>query len=207
MKYQNPKIIKILPRDPAKPKDSPNFVMCSRHNRDIPKDPQEFQQELSKSEKPHRDFKKPFKVPHVPEYSPKSSFPSSDPEDDQSSLKTRGFNEALGNSQCTLTSNALDAVQRTQPSFRVLHDPSPHPISSERPMSKFEVQFGLRYNTFTNGTIIEDIVTGSRHEVVIKNVFKPTNKGGMLAFIESDFIPPHPIINPRSYTKDGKYID
>jgi len=181
MKVLKPKILKIPPRDPANPEDSPVFEMCSRHDRDIPKTPQEFQQELNKFTKPHRDLKKPFKVPHVPEYNPDSTSPSSDSEDTPSKYH--------------------------QPSFRVLHDPSPHPISSERPMSKFEVQFGLRYNTFTNGTIIEDIVAGSRHEVIIKNIFKPTNKGGMLAFMESDLIPPHPMINPRSYTKDGKYID
>ena len=91
-----------------------------------------------------------------------------------------------------------------KPRFRVVHDPGAHPLVGERRMTKFEVQFGLRYNTFNNGTIIEDEVTGGRHEVVIKHIFKATNTGGMLALLESDFVPPHPMINPNSEDEDGR---
>ena len=94
-----------------------------------------------------------------------------------------------------------------KPRFRVVHDPGAYPLAGGRRMTKFEVQFGLRYNTFTNGTIIEDEATGSQHRVVVKHVFKPTLSGGMLAMIESDFVPPHPMINPRSYDEEGRYIN
>lgn len=69
--------------------------------------------------------------------------------------------------------------------FRLLHDPGLYPLAGERFMTRFEVQFGLRYNTFNDGTVILDMVAGSRHEVVVKKVFKPTNEGGMLALLES----------------------
>jgi hypothetical protein len=82
--------------------------------------------------------------------------------------------------------------------FKVVHDPGNYPLAGERRMTKFEVQFGLRYNTFNNGTIIEDEVTGTRHQVVIKHIFKETNTGGMLALLESDLVPSHPMINPDS---------
>ena len=72
-------------------------------------------------------------------------------------------------------------------------------------MTKFEVQFRLRYNTFTDGTVILDEVTRGRDEVVVKKVFKATDKGGMLALLESRLEPPHPMINPRSYDEQGKY--
>jgi hypothetical protein len=88
----------------------------------------------------------------------------------------------------------------------LVHDPGAYPLAGERRMTKFEVQFGLRYNTFTNGTIIEDEVTGSQHQVVVKHIFKPTHTGGMLAMLESEFVPPHAMINPRSYDEDGHYV-
>ena len=90
--------------------------------------------------------------------------------------------------------------------FRVLHDPSLYPLAGERRMTKFEVQFGLRYNTFTDGTVILDVVTGGRHDVVVKKVFKPTDKGGMLALLESRLEPPHLMINPKVYDEKGRYI-
>ena len=43
-------------------------------------------------------------------------------------------------------------------------------------------------------------------EVVIKNVFKATNNGGMLALLESELQPPHPLIHPKSYDEQGRYI-
>jgi hypothetical protein len=86
-----------------------------------------------------------------------------------------------------------------------VHDPSPAPISGERCITKYEVQYGLCFNTFTKGTIIEDIIIGSRHKVNTKNIFKPASRGGMLAFIESFLDPPHPMINPCSYSDDGVY--
>jgi hypothetical protein len=150
------------------------------------------------SEKPQPDPKQPAKPPHVPAYNPDSKLSASDLQNNQPNHESNGVASA--------DPQTSDVVRRT-PTFYVVHDPSPHPLSSDRGMTKYEVQFGLRYNTFTKGTIIKDIVTGSRHEVITKNVFKPTLKGGMLAFIESYLDPPHPIINPRSYTKDGKYID
>jgi hypothetical protein len=90
--------------------------------------------------------------------------------------------------------------------FQLLHDTGHHPAARERYMTRGEVQFGLRYNTFNNGCVIIDLVAGSRHEVVIKNVFKPTNTGGMLALLESQLQPPHPLINPKSYDEQGRYI-
>ena len=94
-----------------------------------------------------------------------------------------------------------------RPRFRIIHDPSPHPISGERLMSKYEVQFGVRYTTFTDGTIIEDIVAGTQHKVVINNVFKPFPNGGLAALREANLVPPHPMIEPKSYTEDGDYIE
>ena len=72
-----------------------------------------------------------------------------------------------------------------KPRFRVVHDPGAHPLAGERRMTKFEVQFGLRYNTFNNGTVIADEVTGSQHQVVIKHIFKAGSTGGMLALLEA----------------------
>ena len=88
--------------------------------------------------------------------------------------------------------------------FKVVHDPGSDPLAGERRMTKFEVQFGLRYNTFNNGTIIEDEVTGTQHEVVIKHIFKAGSTGGMLALLESDFVPPHPMINPHSEDEEER---
>jgi hypothetical protein len=149
-------------------------------------------------EKLQPDPKQPTKPPHVPDYNPDSKLPASNIQTDQSNHESSGV---------TSTDHQTSDVVRRTPTFFVIHDPSPHPLSSDRGMTKYEVQFGLRYNTFTKGTIIKDIVTGSRHEVITRNIFKPTLRGGMLALIESDLVPRHPIINPRSYTKDGKYIE
>jgi len=133
--------------------------------------------QFTMTEKIQRDLKKPFKVPPVSIYPAKSTQPSSD-----ALMSEFNFHRCR---------------------FRVLHDPSPYPISGERCMSKFEVQYGLRYNTFTKGTIIEDIVAGSLHEVVTRNIFKATHRGGMLAFIESELVPPHPMVTPPSDSEES----
>jgi hypothetical protein len=148
------------------------------------------------SEKPHPDPKQLAKPPHVPANNPDINSLDSDLKNDQTILNEPEVSEA--------NSKTTDVIRRT-PTFFVIHDPSPHPLSSDRGMTKYEVQFGLCYNTFTKGTIIKDIVTSSRHEVITQNIFKPASRGGMLAFIESYLEPPHPIINPRSYTEDGKF--
>ena len=98
------------------------------------------------------------------------------------------------------------ALTRGRRKFRVLHDPGLYPLAGERYMTQFEVQFGLRYNTFPDGTVIMDVVAGSRHEVVVKKLFKPTNKGGMLALLESQLQPTHAMINPKSYDEQGRYL-
>ena len=78
-------------------------------------------------------------------------------------------------------------------------------VSLVRELTKFKVQYGLRYNTFTNGTIIEDIMLGSRHEVVTKNVFKPTSRGGVSALVKSEFVSTHPMINLCAFSDDRMY--
>jgi len=90
--------------------------------------------------------------------------------------------------------------------FRLLQDPGKRQAAGERYMTRGEVQFGLRHNTFNPGVVIIDVIADSRHEVVVKNVFKPTNNGGMLALLESHLQPPHPLINPKSYDEQGRYI-
>jgi len=111
-------------------------------------------------------------------------------------------NEKSGRGADRSTSISIGGKAR----FRMLHDPGLYPLAGERYMTRFEVQFGLRYNTFNDGTVIADVVAGSRHEVVVKKVFKPTNEGGMLALLESQLLPPHPLINPKSYDEQGRYI-
>ena len=181
MNKRNPKTrlkyIKILPPDFSNPQSSCTLVMFSPGERKILKTSDECRQASSRSEKSRRDLMKPFKAPHVPEYPDKSKDPSS---------------------------FALKPVFNYYKSrFRVVHDPSPYPISSGRALSKFEVQYGLQYNTFTNGTIIQDVITLKRHEVVIQKVFKLSGSGGMGLRPTSKLIPPHPMIDPRADPVDG----
>ena len=180
---QRRKFIKILPGDNFDPKKSSLIVLHANPRAETPE---------------KTDAAQPKPLP--PENSPP------DDQQDHSILDKPGVCEALGNDRCSQTSET-SGIARRSPTFRIIHDPGPYPISGERCMTKYEVQYGLRYNTFTRGTIIEDIVTGSHHKVVTRKIFKPASRSCMLALIESYLFPPHPMFNTRAYTKDGKYID
>jgi len=181
MNERNPKsrlkYFKILPPDFSNPQSSCTLVIFSPGELKILKTPDVSCQASSWSEKSRRDLMKPFKAPHVPEYPAKSK--------ESSSIDLKPVFNVSGSR------------------FRVLHDPSPYPISSGRSLSKFEVPYGLRYNTFTNGTIIQDVITLTRHEVVIQKVFKLTAGGGMLSQLKSKLVPPHPMIQLRTDSEDG----
>jgi hypothetical protein len=90
--------------------------------------------------------------------------------------------------------------------FRIVHDPSPHPLSPEVTLSRSEVQFRLRFNRFFDQTEIEDLATGQRYTVTVNKIFQPTNNGGMLAYLQSELIPPHPQIKTQAYDDSGRYI-
>ena len=94
-----------------------------------------------------------------------------------------------------------------KPRFRVVDDPGPHPMASERLLSHYEVQSGLRFNSFTDGTLIEDTIAGSMHIVYIEHVLVEAPDGkGTISYPRSIFYPRHPLVNPRFYTEDGKFI-
>ena len=181
MNNRNPKsrlkYFKILPPDSSNPQSSCTLVMFSPGENKILKTPDGCRPASRGPEKPQWDLIIPFKAPYIPEYPDKSKESSS----------------------CDL--KPVFNYQRSR--FRVLHDPSPYPISSGRTLSKFEVQYGLCYNTFTNGTIIQDGITLMCHEVVIKKVFKLSASGGVGLRHTSKLIPPHPMIDPRSDSEDG----
>ena len=181
MNKRNPKsrfkYFKILPPDFSNPQSSCTLVMFSPGEHKIIKTPDEGRQASRGPEKTLRELKKPFKVPQVPENPDKSKEPSS--------------------------FDLKPVFNYSRNRFRVLHDPSPYPISSGRALSKFEVQYGLQYNTFTNGTIIQDGITLMRHEVVIQKVFKLSASGGVGLRPTSKLIPPHPMIDPRADPVDG----
>ena len=187
--HQRLKFIKILPGDPSDPNASSLVVLHTNPRSKVPgKSKQSHPQSLHSNN--------PAKSLHIPANNPASNHPEADSQDDQHIPNSGGVIE---------DNSKTSGIARRSPSFRVVHDPSPAPISGERCMTKYEVQYGLRFNTFTKGTIIEDIIIGSRHKVITRNIFKPTQRGGMLALIESDLVPPHPMINPRSYSEDGTY--
>jgi len=91
-------------------------------------------------------------------------------------------------------------------SFRIIYDPSPHPLSPDVTLSRSEVQFRLRFNRFFDRTEIEDLATGQRYTVAVNKIFQPTNNGGMLAYLQSELIPPHPQIKTQAYDDSGRYI-
>jgi hypothetical protein len=82
--------------------------------------------------------------------------------------------------------------------FRIVHDPGPYPISSGLRLTKDEMLYGLLYNSFTDGTIMMDVITSKFHRVVIKNDFKLIGTSGMGFRLKSKLVPPHPLIKHRS---------
>ncbi len=83
-------------------------------------------------------------------------------------------------------------------SFKIIQDPRAYPLSSHSPLSQFEVYWGLRLNSFVDGTIIEDRSRGTQHRVVVKKCFVPYPNNGLAVYHESKLVPPHPKINDNA---------